>query len=142
MSSSATTFDTGDLAYQVDDEGYIRINGRSKDIIIRGGENVPIAEIENLLYKHPAILTAALVGYPNSRLGERGCAFVVLRPGRTLDLASLQSFMADHKVAKQYWPERVEIVAEMPTTPAGKIQKFQPRERARAFGDVSPQASA
>ena len=84
-------FDTGDLAYQVDDEGYIRINGRSKDIIIRGGENIPIVEIENLLYKHPAILAAALVGYPDSRLGERGCAFVVLRPGQTLDLASLQS---------------------------------------------------
>ena len=84
-------FDTGDLAYQVDDEGYIRINGRSKDIIIRGGENVPIVEIENLLYKHPAVLAAALVGYPDSRLGERACAFVVLRPGQTLDLASLQS---------------------------------------------------
>jgi cyclohexanecarboxylate-CoA ligase len=130
-------FDTGDLAYQVDDEGYIRINGRSKDIIIRGGENVPIAEIENLLYKHPAVLVAALVGYPDSRLGERGCAFVVLRSGQTLDLPSLQSYMADHKVAKQYWPERVEIVAELPTTPAGKIQKFQLKERAKAFGDIS-----
>jgi cyclohexanecarboxylate-CoA ligase len=130
-------FDTGDLAYQVDDEGYIRINGRSKDIIIRGGENVPIAEIENLLYKHPAVLTAALVGFPDSRLGERGCAFVVLRPGQTLDLASLQSFMDEHKVAKQYWPERVEVVADLPTTPAGKIQKFQLRERAKAFGDLS-----
>lgn len=130
-------FDTGDLAYLVDDEGYIRINGRSKDIIIRGGENVPIAEIENLLYKHPSVLTAALVGFPDSRLGERGCAFVVLRPGHTLDLAAVQSFMANHKVAKQYWPERIEVVADLPTTPAGKIQKFQLRERAKAFGDVS-----
>ena len=69
---------------QVDDEGYIRINGRFKDIIIRGGENVPIVEIENLLYKHPAVLAAALVGYPDSRLGERACAFVVLRPGQSL----------------------------------------------------------
>ena len=135
-------FDTGDLAYRVDDEGYIRINGRSKDIIIRGGENVPIVEIENLLYKHPAVLTAALVGYPDSRLGERCCAFVVLRPGQTLDLSSLQSFMTDHKVAKQYWPERLEIVADLPTTPAGKIQKYQLRERAKAFGDISQKASA
>jgi cyclohexanecarboxylate-CoA ligase len=130
-------FDTGDLAYQVDEEGYIRINGRSKDIIIRGGENVPVAEIENLLYKHTAVLKAALVGYPDSRLGERGCVFVVLRPGHTLDLPSLQRFMADHKVAKQYWPERVEVVADLPTTPAGKIQKFQLKERAKAFGDIS-----
>ncbi len=135
-------FDTGDLAYQVDAEGYIRINGRSKDIIIRGGENIPIAEIENLLYQHPAVLTAALVGYPDSRLGERGCAFVVLRPGQTIDLPSLQSFMSDHKVAKQYWPEHVEVVAELPTTPAGKVQKFQLKERAKAFGDVPQKASA
>ena len=73
-------FDTGDLAY-MDDEGYIRINGRVKDVVIRGGENVPVVEIENLLFMHPAVLAAALVGYPDSRLGERACAFVVLRPG-------------------------------------------------------------
>jgi len=135
-------FDTGDLAYRVDDEGYIRINGRSKDIIIRGGENVPIVEIENLLYKHPAVLAAALVGYPDSRLGERACAFVVLRPGQTLDLASLQTYMAEHKVAKQYWPERIEIVADLPKTPAGKVQKYQLKEQAKAFGDTPRKASA
>ena len=126
-------FDTGDLAYRVDDEGYIRINGRSKDIIIRGGENIPIVEIENLLYKHPAVLAAALVGYPNSRLGERACAFVVLRPGHTLDLSSVQAYMAEHKVAKQYWPERVEAVADLPRTPAGKVQKYQLKEHAKTF---------
>ena len=135
-------FDTGDLAYRVDDEGYIRINGRSKDIIIRGGENVPIVEIENLLYKHPAVLAAALVGYPDSRLGERACAFVVLRPGQTLDLPSLQAYMAEHKVAKQYWPERVEAVPDLPKTPAGKIQKFQLKELAKAFGDAPQRVRA
>ena len=134
-------FDTGDLAY-ADDEGYIRINGRLKDIIIRGGENVPIAEIENLLFKHPAVLGVALVGYPDSRLGERACAFVNLRPGQELDLATVQAYMADHKVAKQYWPERIEIVADLPKTPAGKVQKFELRERAKAFGDVKPKAPA
>jgi cyclohexanecarboxylate-CoA ligase len=127
-------FDTGDLAY-MDDEGYIRINGRTKDIIIRGGENVPIAEIENLLYKHPAVLSAALVGYPDSRLGEKACAFVVLRPGYTLDLPTLQAFMAENKVAKQYWPEHIEAIASFPTTPAGKVQKYQLREWAKAFSD-------
>jgi cyclohexanecarboxylate-CoA ligase len=134
-------FDTGDLAY-MDDEGYVRINGRIKDIIIRGGENVPIVEIENLLFKHPAVLAAALVGYPDRRLGERACAFLVLRPGHTLDLTAIQDYMAENKVAKQYWPERIQIVADLPKTPAGKVQKFQLREQAKGFGDVAQQASA
>ena len=132
-------FDTGDLAY-MDDEGYIRINGRLKDIIIRGGENVPIVEIEGLLFKHPAVLAVALVGYPDARLGERACAFLILRAGHTLDLKAVQAYMAEHKVAKQYWPERIEIVADLPKTPAGKIQKFHLRELAKAFGDVAPKA--
>jgi cyclohexanecarboxylate-CoA ligase len=134
-------FDTGDLAY-MDDEGYIRINGRIKDVIIRGGENVPVVEIENLLFQHPAVLSTALVGYPDPRLGERACAFVVLRPGQTLDLKTVQAYMAEHRVAKQYWPERVEIVAELPKTPAGKVQKYQLRERAKGFGGAPPMASA
>jgi cyclohexanecarboxylate-CoA ligase len=126
-------FDTGDLAY-MDDEGYIRINGRSKDVVIRGGENVPVVEIENLLFKHPSVLAAAVVGYPDVRLGERACAFVVLRPGQTIDLAAMQAYMAENKVAKQYWPEHVEIVADLPRTPSGKVQKFTLREAAKNFG--------
>jgi cyclohexanecarboxylate-CoA ligase len=122
-------FDTGDLAY-ADDEGYIRIDGRTKDVLIRGGENVPVVEIEALLYKHPAVAAAALVGYPDARLGERGCAFVVLRPGASLSLEDVQAYMADSKVAKQYWPERVEVIADLPRTPSGKIQKFKLREQA------------
>ena len=122
-------FDSGDLAF-ADDEGYVRINGRTKDMLIRGGENVPVVEIEALLYKHPAVLDAALVGYPDARLGERGCAWVVLRPGQAFDLAALQAYMAESKVAKQYWPERVEVLAALPRTPSGKIQKFRLRELA------------
>ncbi|HRH85237.1 MAG TPA: AMP-binding protein [Rubrivivax sp.] len=122
-------FDTGDLAY-ADDEGYIRINGRTKDVLIRGGENVPVVEIEALLYKHPSVADASLVGYPDARLGERGCAFVVLRPGASLSLEELQAYMAESKVAKQYWPERVEVVTALPRTPSGKIQKFKLRELA------------
>lgn len=124
-------FDTGDLAY-ADAEGYIRINGRTKDVLIRGGENVPVVEIESLLYKHPAVAEAALVGYPDARLGERGCAFVVLRPGMQLDLPALQDYMAQCKVAKQYWPERVHVLPTLPRTPSGKIQKFKLREAAAA----------
>jgi cyclohexanecarboxylate-CoA ligase len=134
-------FDTGDMAY-MDDEGYIRIDGRIKDIIIRGGENVPVFDIENLLFKHPAVLGAAIVGYPDARLGERACAFLVLRPGQTLDLAGVQALMAENKVAKQYWPERIELVADLPKTPAGKVQKFQLREIAKAFAEPPHKASA
>jgi len=134
-------FDTGDLA-RMDDEGYIRITGRLKDIIIRGGENVPIVEIEGLLFKHPAVLAAALVGFPDSRLGERACAFLILRAGHSLDLQAVQAYMAEHKVAKQYWPERIEIVADLPKTPAGKIQKFHLKKQAEAFGDAAPKTEA
>jgi cyclohexanecarboxylate-CoA ligase len=66
-------FDTGDLA-RIDAQGYLRITGRSKDVIIRGGENIPVVEVETLLYKHPAVLQAAVVGFPDARLGERACA--------------------------------------------------------------------
>ena len=126
-------FDTGDLAY-MDDEGYIRINGRTKDVLIRGGENVPVVEIEGLLYKHPAVAAASIVGYPDARLGERACACVVLRQGASLDLAGLQAYMAECKVAKQYWPERVAILDALPCTPSGKVQKFRLREIAAQSG--------
>ena len=131
---AAGWFDSGDLAY-MDAEGYIRINGRTKDVLIRGGENVPVVEIEALLYKHPAVSSVALVGYPDRRMGERGCAFVVLRPGASLDLQEVQAFLADCKVTKQYWPERLEIADDLPRTASGKIQKYLLRERAKAFGD-------
>jgi cyclohexanecarboxylate-CoA ligase len=129
-------FDTGDLAY-MDDEGYIRINGRTKDVLIRGGENVPVMEIENLLLKHPAVTGVALVGIPDQRLGERGCAFVTLRPGQEFELRTMQAYMNECKVAKQYWPERLEVVTELPRTPSGKIQKFVLREKAKTFAQAT-----
>ena len=127
-------FDSGDLAY-MDGEGYIRISGRVKDVLIRGGENVPVVEIENLLYKHPAVAAVAVVGYPDARLGERGCAFIVPKPGSTIDLPTMQAYLAECKMAKQFWPERVELVADLPRTASGKIQKFKLKEVAQAFGD-------
>jgi cyclohexanecarboxylate-CoA ligase len=128
-------FDSGDLAY-MDEDGYIRISGRVKDILIRGGENVPVVEIENLLYKHPSVGAVAVVGFPDARLGERGCAFIVPRPGTTIDLAAVQSYLSSAKMAKQFWPERVEVVAELPRTASGKIQKFKLKEIATAFAAV------
>lgn len=122
-------FDTGDLARR-DAEGYIRISGRIKDVLIRGGENVPVVEIEGLLHKHPGVAAAAIVGYPDDRLGERACAFLVLRPGANMALPEVQRWMAEHKVAKQYWPERVVVVPDLPRTPTGKVQKFALREAA------------
>jgi cyclohexanecarboxylate-CoA ligase len=128
-------FDSGDLAY-LDEDGYIRISGRVKDILIRGGENVPVVELENLLYKHPAISAVAVVGFPDPRLGERGCAFIVPRGGSTIDLAAVQAYLGEARMAKQFWPERVEIVAELPRTASGKIQKFKLREAAAALVDA------
>jgi cyclohexanecarboxylate-CoA ligase len=128
-------FDSGDLAY-IDDDGYIRISGRVKDVLIRAGENVPVVEIENLLYKHPGVADVAIVGYPDTRVGERGCAFIVPRRDVKIDLASVQDHLAQCKAAKQYWPERVELVASLPRTASGKIQKFKLKEIALAFGDL------
>ena len=122
-------FETGDLAW-MDADGYIRITGRSKDVIIRGGENVPVVEVEELLYRHPAVLDCAIVAMPDERLGERGCAFVTLRPGESLDFEGMLAYLRDQKIAKNYLPERLEIVPDMPRTASGKIQKFRLREAA------------
>ncbi len=123
-------FDTGDLA-RIDAQGYVRITGRSKDVIIRGGENIPVIEIEALLYKHPAVALAALVAVPDERLGERACAVVVPKPGETIDLPSIVDFMKAQKVAMQYIPEKLVVREAMPTTPSGKIQKFKLRAMLR-----------
>ncbi|MBU6465850.1 MAG: cyclohexanecarboxylate-CoA ligase [Burkholderiales bacterium] len=124
-------FDTGDLA-RIDAQGYIRITGRSKDVIIRGGENIPVVEIESLLYRHPAVAMAAIVAYPDERLGERACAVVVPKPGQTIDLPEVVEYLKAQKVALQYIPERLVVMDAMPATPSGKIQKFKLRELMRA----------
>jgi cyclohexanecarboxylate-CoA ligase len=125
-------FDTGDLA-RMNADGYIRITGRAKDIIIRGGENVPVVEIENLLYRHPAVRQVAIVGVPDERLGERACAFVVLRESCRFDFAEMVAYLEQQNVARQYFPELLEILPQMPMTASGKIQKFQLRKMAGAL---------
>jgi cyclohexanecarboxylate-CoA ligase len=123
-------FDTGDLA-RMDDEGYIRICGRSKDMIIRGGENIPVVEIESALYRMPEVADAAVVAMPDPRLQERACAFVTVRPGSQLSLAAVCKHLAAEGFSKHFWPERLEVMEQMPRTPTGKIQKFVLREAAK-----------
>jgi cyclohexanecarboxylate-CoA ligase len=125
-------FDTGDLA-RMDKDGYIRIVGRTKDVIIRGGENIPVAEVENLIYRHPKVAECAVVAMPDERLGERACAFVITKSSVPFELRELTQFLAEQGMAKQYWPERLELLPDMPRTPSGKIQKFRLREMAQRF---------
>ena len=121
-------FDTGDIAYQ-DEQGYIRIAGRKKDVIIRGGENIPVAEVESLIYLHPDIATVALVPYPDDRMGEKACAIVKLKEGaEQIVLKDLVDFLKMHNLANQYLPERLEVWEDIPMTPSGKIQKFKLRD--------------
>ncbi|WP_428965920.1 3-phosphoshikimate 1-carboxyvinyltransferase [Micromonospora fluostatini] len=117
---------SGDLAV-VDDAGFVRITGRVRDVINRGGEKIPVAEVEQLLHTHPAVRDVAIVAMPDPRLGERACAFVV--PRQPLTFAGMQRFLDEHKLAKQYWPERLETVAELPRNVVGKVQKFLLRDQ-------------
>ncbi len=123
-------FETGDLA-RMDTAGYIRISGRSKDVVIRGGENVPVVEVENAIYKHQSVAAVAIVAMPDERLGERCCAFVQLREGASLSFGELRDFLTAEGMSRHYFPERLEIVSELPRTPSGKIQKFKLREKAK-----------
>jgi cyclohexanecarboxylate-CoA ligase len=123
---------TGDLAI-IDADGYLRITGRVKDVINRGGEKIPVAEIEQLLYAHGAVREAAIVAMPDERLGERACAFIVLVDGAQLDFAAMQEYLEGAGVAKQYWPERLELLDALPKTASGKIQKYVLRERAKGL---------
>jgi acyl-CoA synthetase (AMP-forming)/AMP-acid ligase II len=120
-------FDTGDLA-TIDADGYLSISGRTKDVIIRGGENIPVVYVENVLYEHPGIAEVAVVGLPDPRLQERACACVVPAAGQELTFVGMRDFLAEKGVARQYWPERLEILPELPRTASGKIQKFRLRE--------------
>ncbi|KAD4060330.1 3-phosphoshikimate 1-carboxyvinyltransferase [Arthrobacter yangruifuii] len=123
---------TGDTAI-LDGAGFLRITGRVRDIINRGGEKIPVAEIEQLLYRHPAVLDVALAAMPDERLGERACAFVVPVPGRRPLLADLTGFLDGHQVSRHYWPERLELVDALPRNAVGKVQKFLLRDTARGF---------
>jgi cyclohexanecarboxylate-CoA ligase len=120
-------FKTGDRAV-LDGDGYLSITGRSKDLIIRGGENISVAEVENLLFAHPKVQGVAVVAMPDPRLVERACAFVIPRPGPPPTLAELVQYLEGKGLARHKFPERLELVSEFPMTPSGKIQKYKLRE--------------
>ncbi len=130
-------FNTGDIA-RMDEEGYIRICGRDKDIVIRGGENIPVVEIEAALYKMPGVLEAAIVGMPDARLGERACAFVAVHPGAKVDLESMRAFLQEQQISKSFWPERLEILEQLPRNPTGKVLKFVLRQMAQKLAAGAP----
>lgn len=108
-------------------DGTLRITGRSKDIIIRGGINIPVAAVEDALLQHPAVGSVAVVAMPDPRLGERACAFVVPR-GAPPTLDDLRATLRAQGLAPTYWPERLELLDALPLTASGKVQKFRLRE--------------
>lgn len=114
---------SGDLG-RMDEDGYVRVTGRTKDIVIRGGMNISVRQVEDALTAHPAVAAVALVGMPDRKLGERVCCYVVLREGHAgLTLEVVREFLIGQGMAIQKVPERLEIVAELPMTATGKIQK-------------------
>jgi cyclohexanecarboxylate-CoA ligase len=119
---------SGDLG-RMDADGYVRVTGRTKDIVIRGGMNISVREIEDLLAEHGAVRGAAVVGMPDDRLGERVCCYVVpADPANPPSLESIKSFLQDRGLAVQKSPERLELITELPTTATGKIQKHLLRQ--------------
>ncbi|MCV5962705.1 medium-chain fatty-acid--CoA ligase [Escherichia coli] len=115
---------SGDLC-RMDEAGYIKITGRKKDIIVRGGENISSREVEDILLQHPKIHDACVVAMPDERLGERSCAYVVLKaPHHSLSLEEVVAFFSRKRGAKYKYPEHIVVIEKLPRTASGKIQKF------------------
>jgi cyclohexanecarboxylate-CoA ligase len=123
-------FRTGDIG-RLDADGYLEIVGRRKDIIIRGGENISVKEIEDHLFGHPKITDVAVIASPDPILGERVCAVVVPEAGQSIALAEITEWLRSAQFAKQKLPERLMVLDELPRTASGKVQKFKLRELAR-----------
>jgi 2,3-dihydroxybenzoate-AMP ligase len=121
-------FHSGDLMSRRQDGRFV-VEGRKKDMIIRGGENVYPEAVEDLLIKHPHIMNTAVVGMPDPRLGERLCAFIQPKEGETAAFDEVQQYMKERGIAVFQWPERVEVIRGWPLTPVNKIDK----RRLRAY---------
>ena len=119
---------TGDLAVWHPD-GYVEIRDRSKDIIISGGENISTIEVESVLYRHPAVLEAAVVARPDAKWGETPCAFVTLKAGHSATADELIAFCREHMA--RYKAPRTVVFGALPKTSTGKMQKYLLREQAR-----------
>jgi acyl-coenzyme A synthetase/AMP-(fatty) acid ligase len=114
---------SGDLG-RMDADGYVRVTGRLKDIVIRGGMNISVRQVEDLLAAHPDVGEVAVVGMPDERMGEKVCCYVVPRPGRPVPtLEGIRDYLVGEGLAIQKVPERLEVADGLPTTPTGKIQK-------------------
>jgi acyl-CoA synthetase (AMP-forming)/AMP-acid ligase II len=121
-------FKTGDKAI-IDADGYVTIKGRIKDIIIRGGENIPVREIEEYLHEHPKVEDGAIVAMPDDRLQERACAYVLsVDPDDPLTFEEMVEHLKAQGIATQKLPERLELVEELPMTASGKVQRYKLRE--------------
>jgi len=127
-------FHSGDLAVMQPD-GYVKIKDRSKDVIISGGENISSLEVEDVLYRHPAVLAAAVVARPDPKWGETPCAFVELKPGVAVSETELIEFCRS-QMAKFKAPRSV-VFGELPKTSTGKIQKFVLREKAKSTAAIN-----
>jgi fatty-acyl-CoA synthase len=123
-------FHSGDLGV-LHPDGYIQLKDRSKDIIISGGENISSIEVEEALYRHPAVLFAAVVAKPDEKWGETPCAFVERRPGHPVTEEELIAFCRENLA--RYTCPRTVVFCELPKTTTGKIQKFKLREQAQAL---------
>lgn len=124
-------FRTGDLAKL--ENGTVTICGRKKDIIVRGGENISASQVEALLYRHEQVEQVAVVAMPDRTMGEKACAFIVPVKNSNPELNDISRFLEKQGIAKQKFPERVELVKELPMTASGKIQKFKLREQIKAI---------
>jgi cyclohexanecarboxylate-CoA ligase len=134
-------FHTGDLA-EHDGRGGIRITGRIKDLIIRGGENLPVAEIEGLIGEHADVAAVAVVAVPDERLGERACAVVVPSPGAEPTLDGLCRTLSEAGLTRQFWPEYMVLAAQLPHTATGKVARASLRTTAaRQLTQAPPSAS-
>lgn len=123
-------FRMGDLGRRVDGR-WLVITGRSKDIIIRSGENISPKEVEDALYGHPAVAEVAIVAMPSPKTGEMGCAFIIPRSGQSIDLPELVRFLDGAGLARQKFPEHLVLVDDLPRVPSGKVRKDVLRDRAR-----------
>jgi fatty-acyl-CoA synthase len=126
-------FHSGDLAVMQPD-GYVKIKDRSKDVIISGGENISSLEVEDILYRHPAVMAAAVVARPDPKWGETPCAFVELKPGVSVSESELIEFCRTQMA--RFKAPRTVVFGELPKTSTGKIQKFVLREKAKSTAAI------